>query len=430
LSKDVSIPCLGLIILDEEQRFGVRHKEILKQMRKNVDVLTLTATPIPRTLQLSLSGVRELSVIETPPPERKPVATVLINRDEASLRSVIERELGRQGQVFWVYNRVQGLERVSEYVRKLAPQARIGMAHGQMNEKALEETMRKFWHGDLDILVCTSIVESGLDFPRANTLIVDQAQLFGLGQLYQLRGRVGRSERQAFALFICPDVENLPETARKRMQIISDLDYLGAGFQIAMEDLRLRGAGNILGESQSGHIQRLGLDLFLEMLEEAVAKMRGAPLREEVQTELNLSIEAHIPEKYIADSKERLRCYKALSSAPDEAGQREIAFELRDRFGAIPPELANFLAVLSFKRHLGGWGVVRADILPDRLKMYFHEQRAKLDPAALVAWVAGSRGRASIHPPAVLELMLAGDSVSDKLQNAYAELSVICSGAL
>jgi transcription-repair coupling factor (superfamily II helicase) len=423
LSKDVAIPRLGLIVLDEEQRFGVRHKEILKQMRKNVDVLTLTATPIPRTLQLSLSGVRELSVIETPPPERKPVATALINRDEAALRSVIERELGRQGQVFWVYNRVQGLERVTEYVGKLAPQARIGMAHGQMNEKALEETMRKFWHGDLDILVCTSIVESGLDFPRANTLVVDQAQLFGLGQLYQLRGRVGRSERQAFALFICPDVENLPETTRKRMQIILDLDYLGAGFQIAMEDLRLRGAGNILGESQSGHMQRLGLDLFLEMLEEAVAKMRGAPLREEVQTELSLSVEAHIPEKYIEDGKERLRCYKALSSAPDEAGQREIEFELRDRFGPIPPELANFLAVLNFKRHLGHWGVSRADILPDRLKMHFNEKQTKLDPSTLVAWVAGSRGKARIHPPATLELMLAGDSVSDKLRNAYTELS-------
>jgi transcription-repair coupling factor (superfamily II helicase) len=373
--------------------------------------------------------VRELSVIETPPPERKPVATALINRDDATLRSILERELARQGQVFWVYNRVQGLERVAEYVKTLVPQARIGMAHGQMNEKKLEETMRQFWHGGLDVLVCTSIVESGLDFPRANTLIVDQAQFFGLGQLYQLRGRVGRSERQAFAIFVCPDVERLTETTRKRMQVILDMDYLGAGFQIAMEDLRLRGAGNILGESQSGHIQRLGLDLFLEMLEEAVAKMRGKPLREELETELNLSVTAHIPEKYIEDGRERLRYYKILSSAPDEAGQREIEFELRDRFGSFPPELENFLAVLDFKRHLSGWGVARAELFPDRLKMHFSEKHVRLDPETLVSWVAGSRGKARIQPPAVLELMLAGDSISDKLKAAYGELAPICSGA-
>jgi transcription-repair coupling factor (superfamily II helicase) len=321
------------------------------------------------------------------------------------------------------------LERVAEYVRKLVPQARMGMAHGQMNEKDLEETMRQFWHGGLDVLVCTSIVESGLDFPRANTLIVDQAQFFGLGQLYQLRGRVGRSERQAFAVFVCPDVERLTEATRKRMQVILDMDYLGAGFQTAMEDLRLRGAGNILGESQSGHIQRIGLDMFLEMLEEAVAKMRGKPLREELQTELNLGVAAHIPEKYIEDGRERLRYYKILSSVLDEAGQREIEFELRDRFGNFPPELENFLAVLDFKRRLGSWGVARADIFPDRLKMHFSEKHAGLDPATLVAWVAASRGKARIHPPAVLELMLAGGSISDKLKAAYDELAPICSGA-
>ena len=233
-----------------------------------IDVLTLTATPIPRTLQLSLSGLRGLSVIETPPPERKAVDTALIERDDAFLRRVLEQELARGGQIFWVYNRVQGLERVVEYVKSLAPQARVGMAHGQMSEKGLEEAMHGFWHGELDILVTTAIIESGLDFPNANTLIVDQAQMFGLGQLYQLRGRVGRSERQAFAFFIVPSVEALPEQSRRRLRIILDMDYLGAGFKVALEDLRLRGAGNILGESQSGQIGRVGLDLFLEMLEE------------------------------------------------------------------------------------------------------------------------------------------------------------------
>lgn len=425
LSKDVIIPKLGLIVLDEEQRFGVRHKERLKEIRKNVDVLTLTATPIPRTLQLSLSGIRELSVIETPPPERKPVSTALINRDDAALRSVLQRELERQGQVFWVYNRVQGLERAAEYVKKLVPEARIGMAHGQMGEKALEEAMRQFWHGELDVLVCTAIVESGLDFPRANTLIVDQAQLFGLGQLYQLRGRVGRSDRQAFAVFVCPDVDRLPENTRKRMRIILEMDYLGAGFQVAMEDLRLRGAGNILGESQSGHMTRLGLDLFLEMLEEAVAKMRGQPLREALETELSLAVPAHIPENYISDSRERLRYYKALSSAQDEAAQRDVEFELRDRFGTPPPELDNFFSVLDFKRTLARWGVGKADIAENRIKMHFSEQHANLDPAALVSWVAASKGRAAIHPPATLEYKLEGETLGQKLAAATDALGLL-----
>lgn len=428
LSKDISIPNLGLIIMDEEQRFGVRHKENLKQIKKNVDVLTLTATPIPRTLQLSLSGIRELSVIETPPPERKPVSTALINRDDKALKTILERELARQGQVFWVYNRVQGLERAVDFVKKLAPEARVGMAHGQMSEKGLEEAMRKFWHGDLDVLVCTAIIESGLDFPRANTLVVDQAQMFGLGQLYQLRGRVGRSDRQAYAVFVANDVDKLPEISRKRLRIIMEMDYLGAGVQVAMEDLRLRGAGNILGESQSGHMNRLGLDLFLEMLEEAVAKMRGQPLRESVQTELNLGIPAHIPDSYITDSRERLRYYKALSSASDAAAQRDVEFELRDRFGLVPPELENFFSVLNFKRHLEDWGVMRADIHEKSIKLQFDERRAKLDPALLVAWVQAGKGRARIHPPATMDYALEGADMPARLSGAYEDLVPLLGG--
>ncbi len=420
LSKDVVLPNLGLLILDEEQRFGVRHKERLKEMRKNVDALTLTATPIPRTLQLSLSGIRELSIIETPPPERKPVATALIDRDENALRTILERELAREGQVFWVYNRVQGLERVTEFVKKLVPHARVGMAHGQMNESALEETMHKFWHGDLDVLVCTAIIESGLDFPRANTLIVDQAQLFGLGQLYQLRGRVGRSDRQAFAVFVTPDPDRLPEAARQRMRIILDMDYLGAGFQVAMEDLRLRGAGNILGETQSGHMNRLGLDLFLEMLEEAVAKLKGQPVQSHQETELSLGLPAFIPEGYMPDAKERLRYYKLLSSAVSDDALRDVEFEMRDRFGPLPRELANFSAVLSFKRSLTAWGAQKADIYPDRLRLSFGPASA-LDPARLVAFVAEMRKKhplVRLQPPAVLELPLAGDNPGEALAAA------------
>ena len=427
LSKDVNIPKLGLLILDEEQRFGVRHKERLKEMRKNVDALTLTATPIPRTLQLSLSGIRELSVIETPPPERKPVATALIDREDATLKGILERELAREGQVFWVYNRVQGLERVTEYVKKLAPQARVGMAHGQMNEAALEETMHKFWHGELDVLVCTSIIESGLDFPRANTLIVDQAQLFGLGQLYQLRGRVGRSDRQAFAVFVTPDPDRLPDQARQRMRIILDMDYLGAGFQVAMEDLRLRGAGNILGETQTGHMNRLGLELFLEMLEEAVAKLKGEPVHNFQETELSLGIPAFIPESYMEDSRERLRYYKLLSSAPDNDTLRDAVFEMRDRFGPLPQELENFRAVLAFKRYLSSHGVQKADIFPDRLRLAFVEG-AGVNPSSLVDFVLDLQNKGQhvrLQPPAVLEMPLAGTSVDESLENARKLLSPV-----
>ena len=425
LSKDVTLPNLGLLVLDEEQRFGVRHKERLKAMRKNIDVLTLTATPIPRTLQLSLSGIRELSVIETPPLERKPVATALIDRDDAALRGILERELARSGQVFWVYNRVQGLERVAEYVRTLVPSARVGMAHGQMSETALEKAMHNFWHGEIDVLVCTAIIESGLDFPRANTLIVDQAQMFGLGQLYQLRGRVGRSDRQAYAVFVTPDPDRLPEQARKRLRIILDMDYLGAGFQVAMEDLRLRGAGNILGESQSGHITRIGLDLFLEMLEEAVAALRGRPVQSHQETELTLGIPAFLPESYMAENKERLRYYKLLSSAPDAESRRDAVFEMRDRFGPLPVEAENFVAVLDFKRYLTDISVLKADVFADKLRLSF-AQSAPLEPTALVRFVQEQQAKgfkARLQPPAVLELPLMAGTLEASFATARSQLA-------
>ena len=406
LSDDVVLPNLGLMILDEEQRFGVRHKEKLKKLKRNVDALTLTATPIPRTLQLSISGVRELSVIETAPPERKPVATALIERDKGPLRQILERELAREGQIFWVHNRVQGLERVVDYVRELVPTARIGMAHGQMAEKALEETMHKFWHGELDVLVCTAIVESGLDFPRANTLVVDEAQMFGLGQLYQLRGRVGRSDRQAFAAFVVSDLDRLSTTAKERMRIILDLDYLGAGFQVAMEDLRLRGAGNILGEVQSGHMTRVGIELYLEMLEEAVNRIKGGSVPVHTEPEINLGLTAHIPETYIADSHERLRWYKRLTSSVDAAAREELELELRDRYGALPEALQTFLAVLHLKSGLGRLQVLRADIHSDRLRVSWDEKQTAVAPESVLGFLQRHAQRARFMPPSTLDLRL------------------------
>ncbi len=405
LSKDVELPNLGLLILDEEQRFGVRHKEKLKAMKKNVDALTLTATPIPRTLQLSMSGIRDLSIIETAPPERKPVETAILQRDASILKQVLEREISREGQVFWVYNRVQGLERAVEYVRKLVPTARIGMAHGQMAEKQLEDTMHGFWHGELDVLVCTSIVESGLDFPRANTLVVDQAQMFGLGQLYQLRGRVGRSNRQAYAYFVIPEEHKLSDIARERMRIILDLDYLGAGFQVAMEDLRLRGAGNILGEVQSGHMTRLGLDLFLEMLEQAVNRLKGTGVTQVNEVELNIGIPAHIPESYVQDGRERLRYYKALSSAVDGAAREEIVLAMRDRFGNMGPELANFIAVLNLKQKLSLLEAKKADIFSDRLTVHWDKDQGNIDIAKVMYYISKQQGL-RLLPPASIEVRL------------------------
>ncbi|WP_243546471.1 transcription-repair coupling factor [Pseudodesulfovibrio tunisiensis] len=426
LSKDVALPNIGLLILDEEQRFGVKHKERLKQFRKNIDVLTLTATPIPRTLQLSLSGIRGLSVIETPPQDRKPVETALITRDKHTLKGVLERELERGGQVFWVYNRVNGLERVAEYVKELVPDARVGMAHGRMTEKALEEAMRGFWHGELDVLVCTAIVESGLDFPNANTLIVDQAQLFGLGQLYQLRGRVGRSDRQAYAYFVVPSLDDISELVRKRLRIILEMDYLGAGFKVAMEDLRLRGAGNILGEAQSGQIAKVGLDLFLEMLEEEVRRIRGEASNRATDPELNLVFEAHIPSDYVPDPRERLRYYKALSSARDDRTLVELEAELKDRFGHLPEVVEVFVGVLRLKQTLSRLQVERAELYPARIVLTWGKDIDAVSPQKLVRWVDERSDRARMLPPARLEIRY-GDtwSVRHALEQTAVELEFL-----
>ncbi|MEF2144500.1 MAG: transcription-repair coupling factor [Desulfovibrionaceae bacterium] len=404
LSKDVELPKLGLMILDEEQRFGVKHKERLKHYRKHIDVLTLTATPIPRTLQLSLSGLRGLSVIETPPQDRKPVETALIERDDAVLSAALQRELERGGQVFWVHNRVQGLEQVAEYVRKLAPEARVGMAHGQMAERSLEETMHRFWHKELDVLVATAIIESGLDFPNVNTLVVDQAQMFGLGQLYQLRGRVGRSERQAHAFFVVSSLDALPENSRRRLRIILNMDFLGAGFKVAMEDLRLRGAGNILGEAQSGQIAKIGLDLFLEMLEEEVRRVRGEPLPTRTEPEISFVFKAHIPGDYVPDAKERLGYYRALSSASGEMARKELEAEMRDRFGPLPEELRCFLAVLAFKEVLSGLQVERAELFPGRTVITWGGEVNVITPERLIVWVEPRSKTARLLPPGKLEV--------------------------
>ena len=420
LSKDVEFPRLGLLILDEEQRFGVSHKEKIKKMRRNIDALTLTATPIPRTLQLSLSGIRSLSVIETPPVDRKPVENALIERDPDMLRNIVARELERGGQVFWVHNRVSSLPGVVDFIRTLAPGAKVGMAHGQMVERELEKAMHEFWHGETQILACTAIIESGLDFPKANTLIVDQAQMFGLGQLYQLRGRVGRSDRQAYAYFLVPSLREIPETAAKRLKIILDMDFLGAGFHLAMEDLRLRGAGNILGEAQSGSIARVGLDMYLELLDQEVRRLKGEKLVTRTEPEALINFPARLPESYVPETGERLRLYRLLSAAEDQAEIDSRVSELRDRYGPPPEEAVNFIGLIRLKRRLAALCVAKAELSPVRMVLSWDEEAAGIDLPALMAFV-GNAGDMKLSPPAKLEVRLAeSKSVEDAL-NIFCE---------
>ncbi|HEX2912946.1 MAG TPA: transcription-repair coupling factor [Chloroflexia bacterium] len=356
LQKDVIFKDLGLLVVDEEQRFGVKHKERLKQMRQDVDVLTLSATPIPRTLHMSLAGVRDISIIETPPAERLPVKTYVTAFNEMLVREVILRELERGGQIFYVHNRVQSIAEVANNLKKLVPQARIVVGHGQMEEGELEKVMLAFTNYEADVLVCTTIIESGLDIPNANTLIVDNAVMYGLAQLYQLRGRVGRGSHRAYAYFLYKPGSVMTEDAQKRLDTMLETQELGAGFKIAMKDLEIRGAGNLLGAEQSGHIASVGFELYMRLLEEAVEQLKGAeerPLEAQVEAptvNLSLPLAAYLPEDYIKDEATRLDMYRKLAAPLKTAGQiREWVRELEDRFGKLPEAARNLMYLLDVK---------------------------------------------------------------------------------
>ncbi len=368
IQKDVRFKDLGLVIIDEEQRFGVGHKERLKQMRHEVDVLTMTATPIPRTLHLSLSGIRDMSMIETPPEERLPIKTYVSEFSDELIREAIRREIDRQGQVFFLHNRVYNIDYMAGYIRMLVPEAQVGVAHGQMPEEELERAMIDFADGKMDVLACTTIIESGLDMPNVNTLIVNRADTFGLAQLYQLRGRVGRGARRAYAYLLIPARRSITETAEKRLKTMLAATELGAGFQIAMKDLEIRGAGSVLGAQQSGHIHAVGFDLYTRLLSDAVESLRaqrssgdtgdglvhaGAPPEAIVPASVELDIPANIPEEYVADLPTRLSIYRRLVAlgSPEDVGPLEE--ELRDRFGPIPWQVENLMYVVRLKLEAG-----------------------------------------------------------------------------
>jgi transcription-repair coupling factor (superfamily II helicase) len=348
---------LGLVVIDEEQRFGVEHKERLKQLRTNVDVLAMSATPIPRTLEMAITGIREMSVIQTPPEERHPVLTFVGGYDDRQVGAAIRRELLREGQVFYVHNRVESIERAAGRLRGLVPEARIAVAHGQMNEDTLEQVMIGFWERDYDVLVCTTIVESGLDIPNANTLILERADLLGLSQLHQLRGRVGRGSERAYAYFLYPVERPLTETAHDRLATIAQNSDLGAGIAIAMKDLEIRGAGNLLGGEQSGHIAAVGFDLYVRLVGEAVADFKGESSQELAEVRIDLPVDAHIPHEYIDGERLRLAAYRAMAEATTVADVEAVRDELADRYGPLPEPASNLLEVAKLRVELRPYGI-------------------------------------------------------------------------
>jgi len=383
LSRDVQFKDLGLVVVDEEQRFGVRHKEKLKQLRTTVDVLTLTATPIPRTLHMALSGIRDMSVINEPPEGRLPIRTRALQRDDEIIREAILRELERGGQVYFVHNRVESIAHVAERVRRLAPHARIAVAHGQLREAELEQVMLEFYAGERDILVCTTIIESGLDIPNVNTLVVHRADLFGLAQLYQLRGRVGRSNRQAYAYLTWTPHKRLTDRARKRIAAIKEFSHLGSGFRIALRDLEIRGAGNLLGPEQHGFMVAVGFELYTQMLAQAVQEVKGEPMPAEPQVSLDLPVNAYLPEDYVPSLNQRIDFYRRMAAVRSEARMEELRAELADRYGSpLPPPGENLFRLIQLKLDCLENGV--ASIISERRQVtikFAHDRR--LPPAAV-----------------------------------------------
>ena len=369
LSESIVFKDLGLVIIDEEQRFGVEHKEKLKQMRTNVDVLAMSATPIPRTLEMSLTGIRETSTLATAPEERHPVLTFVGPRTDSQITAAIRRELMREGQVFFVHNRVADIDNVAAEIGKLVPEARIATAHGRMSESRLEQIIVDFWERRFDVLVCTTIVETGLDISNANTLIVDNAQNYGLSQLHQLRGRVGRGRERAYAYFLYPVDKTLGEIAHERLKAVATHNELGAGLQLAMKDLEIRGAGNLLGGEQSGHIAGVGFDLYLRLVGEAVANYRGEREEREVETKIDLPVNAHIPHTYIDSERLRLQAYRQIAAADTEEKIAEAREELADRYGELPEAVENLLAVATLRMHARAAGIHEMVVLGPKVRV-------------------------------------------------------------
>ena len=416
LSKDVKFHDLGLLIVDEEQRFGVAHKERLKEMSKNVDALALSATPIPRTLHMSLVGLRDMSVIETPPRDRLAIQTVVAPFQEELLQRAIETELAREGQVYFIHNRIESIYSLAALVTKLVPKARVVVGHGQMGEKELESVMLKFIRDEADVLVATTIVENGLDIPRANTILINRADRLGLAELYQLRGRVGRSAQRAYAYLLVPPETVLSDIARKRLSAMKEFSELGAGFRIAALDLELRGAGNMLGRQQHGHIDAVGFDMYCQMLERAVSKMKGEEVAPELRTTLSLGFDVRIPQEYIPSENLRLRTYKRISTIATDEERADVRRELEDRFGPVPPSIENLLQYSVLKSMCERLRISAVERQGSRIAIRFHPE-TQLDPATLVK-VVRSRAGIKLDPSGVLWMEVSrGEPAADAVRN-------------
>jgi len=401
LQKDVVFPSLGLVVVDEEHRFGVSHKEKLKQMKRLVDVITLTATPIPRTLQMAVSGLRDLSLIQTPPQDRLSIRTFVVRYDDDLIRAAIEREFQRGGQVFFVHPRVQNIHAVASHLKRLVPQAALAVAHGQMAERELEKVMFQFVKREYNLLVCTSIIESGLDIPAANTILINHAERFGLADLYQLRGRVGRGRHQAYAYLLIPSELTLSKDAMRRLRAIQELSELGSGFRLAVQDLEIRGAGNLLGPSQSGHIHAVGFELYSQLMDRAVKELRGEKVTEEITPEIQFHLPAFIPENYVEDPGERLNLYRRLSHSHGDEDVETIREELLDRFGKIPLEVEHLLEVIKVKILLTRLSIQKFETTPSQYVLTFHES-TKVSPQRIVHFIRQGEGTSRLTPESKL----------------------------
>ena len=405
LSKDVEFKSLGLLIIDEEQRFGVAHKEKIKQLKENVDVITLTATPIPRTLHMSLIGIRDMSVLEEPPVDRLPIQTYVMEYNDEMVREAISREVARGGQVYYVYNRVNNIEEIAGHVAALVPDASVTFAHGQMREHELERIMLDFVNGEIDVLVSTTIIETGLNIPNANTIIIHDADRLGLSQLYQIRGRVGRSNRTAYAFLMYRRDKLLREEAEKRLQAIREFTELGSGIKIAMRDLEIRGAGNILGAEQHGHMEAVGYDLYCKLLNEAVLALKGeTDESQEFETSVDCDIDAYIPPSYIKNEYQKLDIYKRISAIESEEEYMDMQDELIDRFGELPAPVENLLLIASVKALAHSAGVTEVTINRQEARITMFRQ-ARIDVTGIPELISRYRGDLKLRPGDAPEFM-------------------------
>ena len=422
LSKDVIFKDLGLLIIDEEQKFGVTHKEKVKKLKTSVDTLTLSATPIPRTLNMSFTGIRDLSIINTAPVDRLPTRTFVSKFDTELIRKGITSELARGGQVYFIHNRVQSIYGIADEIRQVVPNARIKVAHGQMEEDELESAMLAFFHHEIDVLVCTAIVESGMDVPRANTMFIDQAHMFGLSQLYQLRGRVGRSKSRAYCYLLMPKDRKIEKDAQERLKIIQDNSALGSGIKIAQYDLELRGAGNILGDDQSGHVNSVGYEMYMDLLNEALSEARGETVDAELDPEINLRIPALIPDQYIPDIRIRLSYYKALADIKSQDDLDTIESELRDQFGELPEPVVNLMGLMLIRRQCKNLGVRDISAGLKNISLIFTEQ-TKLSPQKAIELTMRENKKYSLTPDQRLNIRINTITWS----NVFEELSYLLS---